>query len=545
MKKWQLLTVSILGLGLLGGCGSQKTRGNQESQGLEQKIAVSVPTELVTLDTTQTTDKNTFTIAQHLFEGLYRLDENSVPIPGLAKEAAEISQDGLTYTFKLRADAKWSNGDKITAGDFVYAWQKLVDPKTAAPNAYLLDSVKNSQEIRVGDKPVTDLGVTAIGEEEFQVQLIYPKQSFLTLISIAWLAPQNQAFVEAQGENYASDSDHLLFSGPFVINDWEQGSDTWTLKPNDAYYDRQEVKLTEISGTTIKEENTGIDLFNTGELDLTKLSGTFVAEYADDPSFVSHADIANTFLDFNKKPGTPLANENLRRAIALSIDKESLTKHALNDGAKPLNGLIPEKLFINPTNQEDFRAYSGDYLVYNKEAGKAAWALAQKDLGEEIELPLLVSDDDSGKKISEYIQNQLQENLPGLKITITPQPRTNVNQSRRDKDYQLSISSWMAGDNDLGMYFILYETDSAYNYGSFSNSSYDKLAVSAKTTNANDVTKQFTDYQAAEKILLEEGVAQVPLFQSASNYLINPKITGIEYPSYGNYFYLRNAQLTD
>lgn len=545
MKKWQLILVSLLGIGLLGGCGSQGAKKSKGSQELEQKIAISVPAELVTLDTTQTTDKNTFTIAQHLFEGLYRLDENSIPIPGLAKEAAEISQDGLTYTFKLRADAKWSNGEKITAADFVYAWQKLVDPKTAAPNAYLLDSVKNSQEIRVGEKPVTDLGVTAIGEDEFQVQLIYPKQSFLTLISIAWLAPQNQAFVEAQGENYAIDSDHLLFSGPFVISDWEQGSDTWTLKPNEAYYDRQEVKLTEISGTTIKEENTGIDLFNTGELDLTKLSGTFVAEYAESSSFISHADIANTFLDFNQKPGTPLANENLRRAIALSIDKESLTKHALNDGATPLNGLIPEKLFINPTNQEDFRAYSGDYLVYNKEAGQAAWKLAQKELGETIELPLLVSDDDSGKKISEYIQNQLQENLPGLEITITPQPRTSVNQARRDKDYQLSISSWIAGDNDLGMYFILYETDSAYNYGGFSNSSYDKLAVSAKTTNANDVTQQFADYQAAEKILLEEEVAQVPLFQSASNYLINTKITGIEYPSYGNYFYLRNAQLTD
>ncbi len=543
VKKWGLV-ISLLGVVTLAACGNQEESTGSSSKGVEkveQAIAISLPAELVTLDTTQTTDKNTFTIAQHLFEGLYRLDDKSVPVPGLAKEEAQISEDGLTYTFKLREDAKWSNGDPITADDFVFAWKRLVDPASGAPNAYLLDNVKNSKEIRLGEKDVDEIGISAPAKDEFKVELINPQASFLTLISIVWLAPQQEAYVTEQGDDYASDGDHLLASGPFTITDWELGGDTWTLKPNPEYYDKEQVKLQEIKGTTVKEENTGINLFSAGDLDLTRISGAYVAENANDEAFISHSDISNFFLDFNKKEGTPLANVNLRKAIAYAIDKEPLTASTLNDGAKPLNGLVPENLFVNQETQTDFRKYSGEYATFDQEKAKKFWKEAQKEVGDKVELKFLVSDDDNGKKVSEYVQSQIEETLEGVKITITPQPKNNVNQSRRDKDYELSFSGWNAGDNNLGMFFILYETDSAYNYGSYSNPEYDKLAVAAKTTNANDVDKQFADYKAAEKILLEEDAAQVPLYQSASNYLINPKIKDVAYPTYGNYFGLRNA----
>lgn len=542
LKKWGLV-ISLLGVVTLAACGNKEEKTSSSSKGtekVEQAIAISLPAELVTLDTTQTTDKNTFTIAQHLFEGLYRLDDKSVPVPGLAEEAV-ISKDGLTYTFKLRDDAKWSNGDPITAEDFVFAWKRLVDPASGAPNAYLLDNVKNSKEIRLGEKAVAEIGISAPAKDEVKVELINPQASFLTLISIVWLAPQQEAYVTEQGDKYASDGEHILYSGPFTITDWELGSDTWTLKPNSEYYDKDQVKLQEVKGTTVKEENTGINLFSAGDLDLTRISGAYVAENANDEAFVSHSDISNFFLDFNKKEGTPLANVNLRKAIAYAIDKEPLTASTLNDGAKPLNGLVPENLYVNQETQTDFRKYSGDYATFDQEKAKKFWKEAQKEVGDKVELKFLVSDDDNGKKVSEYIQSQIEETLEGVKITITPQPKNNVNQSRRDKDYELSFSGWNAGDNNLGMFFILYETDSAYNYGSYSNPEYDKLAVAAKTTNANDVDKQFADYKAAEKILLEDDAAQVPLYQSASNYLINPKIKDVAYPTYGNYFGLRNA----
>ena len=541
MKKLVSLGFTAGLLLLLGGCYSASSSSSSTiSEAKKQEIAISLPTQLSTLDTTQTTDKNTFTIAQQIFEGLYRFDDDSNPVPGLAKSVA-ISDDGKTYTFQLRDNLKWSNGTVLTAADFVFAWKRLVDPATQGPNAYLLDSVVNSYDVRTAAKPVGELGISAPDDQTFVVKLAQAQPSFLSVVSIAWLAPQNEAYVTEQGDDYGKTSENLIYSGPFALEDWNQTGDDWTLVKNKNYYDAKEVKLATVHGSAVKEENTGINLYQSGELDLTRISGQYVQQYSSEKGFVSHNDVANYFLDFNKKAGTALANVHLRKAIALAIDKTSLANDVLNDGSKALNGLIPANLYANPDTKEDFRNYSGSYNTYDLTEAKKEWQQAQADLGDSVKVDLLVSDDDNGKKISEYIQSQLQDNLSGLTITITPQPKNNVNQSRRDKNYELSLSGWIAGSSDLDSYFNLYKTGSAYNYGAYDNDEYTTLVEKARTTDANDPDKQFADYKQAEAILLEKDAAQVPLYQSASNYLINPKIKGIAYHLYGDYFNLRGA----
>lgn len=532
---------------LLAACGGTKEAAEKVDSGnlaAEQKISISSPAPISTLDTTQTTDKNTFTMAQHLFEGLYRFDDDSATVSALAKDV-KISDDGRKYHFTLREGIKWSNGEPITAQDFVYSWKKLVTPATIGPNAYLLDSVKNSFEIRNGEKSVDELGISAPNDKEFIVELKQAQPSFLAVVSIAWLAPQNQKFVEAQGKDYALDSEHLLYSGPFTLANWDATSDTWTLKKNPEYYDADQVKLEEVAVSTIKEDNTGINLYQANELDLVRINGQYVQQYQEDPGYVSHPDVANYFLDFNKKEGTPLANVHLRKAIGQAIDKEALTQSVLNDGSKPLNGLIPSKLYANPETDEDFRAYSGEYLKNDVKKAQAEWTKAQADVGKKVKLSLLAADTDQGKRIAEYVQSQLQENLPGLEITISSQPSNNVNQSRREKNYELSLSGWIAGSSELDSYFNLYAGESSYNYGNYHNAKYDQLVEDARTINANNPEKQFAEYKEAEDILLNQDAAQVPLYQSASNYLINPKLKGISYHLYGDYFHLRNAYLTE
>ncbi|MFG5435083.1 peptide ABC transporter substrate-binding protein [Enterococcus faecalis] len=532
---------------LLAACGGTKEAAEKVDSGnlaAEQKISISSPAPISTLDTTQTTDKNTFTMAQHLFEGLYRFDDDSATVPALAKDV-KISDDGRKYHFTLREGIKWSNGEPITAQDFVYSWKKLVTPATIGPNAYLLDSVKNSFEIRNGEKSVDELGISAPNDKEFIVELKQAQPSFLAVVSIAWLAPQNQKFVEAQGKDYALDSEHLLYSGPFTLANWDATSDNWTLKKNPEYYDADQVKLEEVAVSTIKEDNTGINLYQANELDLVRINGQYVQQYQEDPGYVSHPDVANYFLDFNKKEGTPLANVHLRKAIGQAIDKEALTQSVLNDGSKPLNGLIPSKLYANPETDEDFRAYSGEYLKNDVKKAQAEWTKAQADVGKKVKLSLLAADTDQGKRIAEYVQSQLQENLPGLEITISSQPSNNVNQSRREKNYELSLSGWIAGSSELDSYFNLYAGESSYNYGNYHNAKYDQLVEDARTINANNPEKQFAEYKEAEDILLNQDAAQVPLYQSASNYLINPKLKGISYHLYGDYFHLRNAYLTE
>ena len=539
MKKG-LVVVGILSF-LLAGCSTTGSSA-KETDPEVQEISVSLPAELTTLDTTQTTDKVTFTVIQHLFEGLYRFDEKSQPVPGLAEEAV-ISEDGKTYTFKLKEEAKWSDGQQVQAADFAYAWKKLVDPKTMGPNAYLLDNVVNSQDIREGKADIATIGLETPDEKTFVVHLEQPQPSFLSVVSIGWLAPQRQSYVEEKGMAYGKTSEDLLYTGPFILKDWQQTGAEWTLAKNPEYYDQAVVKLDKIKGSTIKEENTGIQLFESGELDLQKISGLYVQQYQNNDSLVTQKDIANYFLDFNKQANKPLANVHLRKAIALAIDKESLVNDVLNDGASVLNGLIPSGLYANPNTNEDFRTYSGDYNEYDSNKAQAEWSQAQSAIGDKIELTLLVTDDDHGQKIGEYLQNQLQDHLPGLTITINKQPRTNLNQSRADGQYELSISGWIAGSSDLDSYFNLYKKGSSYNYGGYVNEDYTALTENARTVDANDPDKVFEDYKSAESILLAEDAAQVPLYQSASNYMIRSTIKDIQFPAYGAYFYFRTASV--
>ncbi|MFD2391724.1 peptide ABC transporter substrate-binding protein [Enterococcus gallinarum] len=539
MKK-SLVVVGILSF-LLAGCSTTGSSA-KETDPEVQEISVSLPAELTTLDTTQTTDKVTFTVIQHLFEGLYRFDEKSQPVPGLAEEAV-ISEDGKTYTFKLKEEAKWSDGQQVQAADFAYAWKKLVDPETMGPNAYLLDNVINSQDIREGNADIATIGLETPDEKTFVVHLEQPQPSFLSVVSIGWLAPQRQSYVEEKGTAYGKTSEDLLYTGPFILKDWQQTGAEWTLAKNPEYYDQAVVKLDKINGSTIKEENTGIQLFESGELDLQKISGLYVQQYQNNDSLVTQKDIANYFLDFNKQANKSLANVHLRKAIALAIDKESLVNDVLNDGASVLNGLIPSGLYANPNTNEDFRTYSGDYNEYDSSKAQAEWSQAQSAIGDKIELTLLVTDDDHGQKIGEYLQNQLQDHLPGLTITINKQPRTNLNQSRADGQYELSISGWIAGSSDLDSYFNLYKKGSSYNYGGYVNEDYTALTENARTVDANDPDKVFEDYKAAESILLAEDAAQVPLYQSASNYLIKTTIKDIQFPAYGAYFYFRTASV--
>ncbi|MBO0448776.1 peptide ABC transporter substrate-binding protein [Enterococcus sp. MJM12] len=546
VKKSILVVTGILAAVTLAGCktggAAKESAGLTAKQAIKQEISVSLPAPLSTLDTTQTTDKITFTVVQHLFEGLYRFDDKSQPVPALA-EKVDISPDGKTYTFTLREDAKWSNGEKVTANDFLFAWKRLVNPKTMGPNAYLLDNVVNSQAIREGKKAIDEIGLAAPDEKTFEVKLTQAQPSFLSVVSIGWLAPQNEKFVTDKKDEYGRTSEDLLYTGPFALKDWKQTGDEWTLVKNDDYYDKKAVKLSEVHGSTIKEENTGIQLVDSGELDLQRISGQYVEQFKNDPRLVTEKDVANQFLDFNKKANKALGNVHVRKAIAQAINKEQLAKNVLNDGATPLNGLIPTGLYKNPQTKEDFRKFSGDYNTYDVKAAKSEWSKAKAVIGDSLTLKLLVTDDDNGEKVGEYLQSQLQETLSGLKIVINKQPKVNLNQSRTDGNYELSVSGWIAGSSELDSYFNLYKTGSSYNYGGYANKTYTDLVEKARTTDANDPNAFFKDYQEAEKVLLADDAAQVPLYQSASNYLINEKVKGIVFHAYGDYFNLRTASV--
>ena len=226
----------------LAACG----KSSNDSASGKQVLNWSEKSELPTMDLSKATDHVSFDQLNNAMEGLYRLGKNSKVEPGVAKKTT-VSDDGMTYTFELRKDAKWSNGDNVTAKDFVYSWQRTVDPKTASQYAFLFDGIENAKAITDGEKPVTELGVKAEGDHKLVVKLEKTVPYFKLLMGFPAFFPQNQKVVEKYGDKYGTNSKAMVYNGPFKLEGWTGSNLKWTLAKNDKYWDKKKVKLDAIN----------------------------------------------------------------------------------------------------------------------------------------------------------------------------------------------------------------------------------------------------------------------------------------------------------
>lgn len=551
MKKWKLGLSLVITASILAACGGSNgkdTAATKESDinksaNVAQVLRASVPAEITTLDTTKATDRNTFTVIEQIFEGLYRFNGDNELELALAKEPAKVSDDGLTYTFKLKEDAKWSNGEPVTANDFVYAWSKIVNPASAAPNAYLFANIKNAKAITAGEKELAELGVKATSDYELEVNLELPQPSFLSLVAIGWFYPQNQKFVEEQGEAYAMDTSKILYNGPFTLTDWKDGATNWSYEKNTSYHDQKNVSLDKVDISVVKETSTGVQLYEANELDVTTLVGDYAKENEDNPDLVRKQELALQYLSYNTVEGSPLANTHLRKALSLAIDRSAITDNIVANGSDPLGGLIPTKLAKNPESGEDFRKENGSFLDYDLKEAKKEWDLAKKDVGEQLELELVTSDDAMEKKLGEYIQSTISENLKGITIKIRSVPKNVALEERRAGNFDLATAGWIAGDIDPTGFFVLFETDGAYNYGKYKNDKFQQLITDSKTIDANNPEKRYEKFLAAEKILFEDAAFE-PLYQRTTNYLQRSTVKGLESHLLGSDFTFRNVTIS-
>ena len=241
MKKiWVLLGTAAIALSACSSSSSETSQGEtaQTSDGValaaDQEITLSTNNELATADSTLMQDIQTTTAGNQYFEGLFRLDEQNKAQPAGVNDY-EVSDDGLTYTFNLRENAKWSNGDPVTANDYVYAWKKMVDPEYEAPYAYMCASIVNGEDITNGNLDVEELGVEAASDYQFVVNLTVPVSYFPEMLTNPYFFPQNQNFVENQGDTYGTTSENTVYNGPFELANWQGGSKEWDYIPNEDY----------------------------------------------------------------------------------------------------------------------------------------------------------------------------------------------------------------------------------------------------------------------------------------------------------------------
>ncbi|PGU10968.1 peptide ABC transporter substrate-binding protein [Bacillus cereus] len=543
MKKFTAVVVPVLAMSMAltacSGSGGEKKTTTTSSGGEDKKSDIKYAAkqvlnrtenqEIPTMDTSKSTDTLGAQILGNTMEGLYRLDKDNKPIPAAA-ESSTKSEDGKKYTFKLRKDAKWSNGDPVTAKDFVFAWQRLLDKNTAAEYAFIAYYIKNAEAINKGEKPVTELGAKAVDDYTLEVELEKPVPYFLNLLAFPSYYPLNEKFVKEKGDKYGLEADTTVYNGPFVMASWkhEQG---WQLKKNDKYWDNKTVKLEEINYSVVKEVATKVNLYDTGSIDFTLLSGEFVDKYkSNKDEYGEYSEASTFFLRLNQKRNgqdTPLKSKKLREAIALSVDKKGLANVILNNGSKATDQLVPKGLATGPDGK-DYQDTFKNGLKYDPKKGAAAWEAAKKELGkDQVTIELLSYDDGTAKKIADYVKDQIEKNLKGVTINTKIQPFKQKLKLETAQDYEISYAGWSPDYADPMTFIDMFESKSPYNQMSYSNAKYDDMVEKAGNELMGDAKKRWETLGKAEKLFLEEDAGLVPLYQTGRAYVMKPNVKGI------------------
>ena len=534
-KKVSLFLVMILALStFLAACSgddSTSSKGGGSTEGVEQVLNVVESSEIPSMDTTLATDAVSFNVMNNVMEGLYRLGENDEVTDGVAEGEPEVSEDGKTYTFKLRKDAKWSNGDPVTAHDFVYAWQKAVNPDTGAQYAYMMYVVENGQEINSGKKKPSELGVKAIDDNTLEVKLANAVPYFKSLLSFGTFMPQNQKFVEEQGDKYGLEADTTIYNGPFTLSEWKH-EESFKLSKNKEYWDKDTVKLETVNFKIVKDTNTAVNLYETGKIDRVGLSAEHVDNFKDSEEFLTEPDSSVFYLEFNQE-NEILANTKIRKALTMAFDKEAYVDTILNNGSSAAYYIVP-KQFYTTQDGKDFRDVNGDMLKTNKDEAAKLWAEGLKELGKDkIELELLNYDSDAAKKTGEYLKEQMESVLEGFTLTISQQPFQNKLDLQAKGDFDISFSGWGPDYQDPMTFLDMFTTGNGNNHGKFSNAKYDKLIKDANTTLLDDLKARDAAMADAEKLLIEEEAVIAPIYQRGGAYLMKDKVKGLLTHSFG------------
>lgn len=522
------LSASLLLLLVLTACSGEeedKTTDKEDTNDETEKVLkLSAPGEIPGLNPTMADNDFSFNVINQVFEGLYRLDKEGKPQLAMAASEPEVSDDNSVYTFKIREDAAWSDGSPVTAGDFEYAWKKAVNPDTgAAYGPQFEEIVKGASEILKSKKPVDELGVEALDERTLKVTLEEPVPYFKELLTTAIFFPQPKEFIEEQGDQYATESEHTLYNGPFVLEDWNGTGNTWTYVKNDQYWDKDAVNVDKLKVNVVKETQTAVDLYNDDQLDCVGLTGDFVDQYASDDEYHTFLTGGSRFLKMNQgKDGetTDLANLHIRKALNMALDREGIVNEILNNGSEVLYGTVPQGISVNPETGVDFREENGDLTYYAVDEAKEHWKQGLAELNEdEIEFELTTSDSGASVTMAENLKYQWESNLPELTITIKNVPPEQSVDANVNQKYELILTGWSGDYQDPMTYLNLFITDSPGNHTGYSDEKYDQLVLDSKSSLADKPMKRWSALQEAERLLIEESAVLVPLYQTGTAFM--------------------------
>ncbi|MBS4537002.1 peptide ABC transporter substrate-binding protein, partial [Clostridium sp. D2Q-11] len=355
--------------------GQSSEDSGEEKLAEEQVLRVNWQSEPPSLDPQLTQDHTSSNILNDALEGIIRLDEDGVPKQGSGMaESWEESEDGTKITFKLR-DAKWSDGEPVTANDFEFTWKRALNPDTASTYAFMAYGIKNGEAYNTGEITNADeVGVKAIDDKTLEVTLERPDPTFISKLQNSTLFPIREDLVEKWGDKYGSEVDYMVFNGPFVITEWEHESQL-NMEKNPDYWNVENVKLDRIEGIMVRDSNTRMNLYETGELDIVEVPDQYLEQYKD--KLNTYPEASTFYYTFNVE-NEFFSNQKIRNAFAMAVDRIKI-QEARTQGIQP-----PAWAFVPPgmpgPEGKTFREANGELI---KDVGNGTTTEEVKSLFEE------------------------------------------------------------------------------------------------------------------------------------------------------------------
>jgi oligopeptide transport system substrate-binding protein len=476
-------------------------------------------TEPQTLDPGIMTGVPESRLAYQLFEGLTNHNpEDLSPEPGVA-ESWELSEDGLTWTFYLRKNAKWSDGTPITAETFKYSWLRALSPETASQYAQFLWDIENAEQYTSGEITDTSLvGIEVVNDYELKVRLKTPVGYFLHLTCFSTFYPVPQHIIEKYGNEQWYKKENIVSNGAFIVKEWIP-QNRMELVPNPQYWDREKVKLDKIIVYPYEDGNTSLEMYLNGELDwTTTVPVQRMDEMKDKDDFHNSPYLGTYYYRFNVLRA-PFDDVRVRKALAMTIDRNRIVRYITKAGEKPAYSFVPPTIPGWTYRSE---------LKEDIEEAKRLLAEAGYPNGEGFpKMTLLYNTSDRHKPIAEAIVQMWKENL-GIDMAIENQEWQVYLDLVHNLDYDIARAGWIGDYVDPNTFSDMMTTDNGNNNTGWSNERYDELVLKLGKYET-DPEQRYKYFEEAEAILMEE-LPIIPIYSYMIQWMLNPQVEGI----YGN-----------
>ncbi|MCL2834261.1 MAG: peptide ABC transporter substrate-binding protein [Treponema sp.] len=523
--KITIFMILMAALVLAAGCQKKSTANAAAPAAKVNKISLYTEREYRSLNQLTGSDQNVFEVLGNISEGLYRTDQNNQAIPGLAT-SYDMSANGLVYTFHLRSGLKWSNGDPLTAKDFVYSCLKLAGNPDNSYAFIVTDYVVNAMEYQQGKVTADQVGLKATDDLTFQVTLKAPTAYFILLTTMPMYFPLNEKFVESKGDAYANTAADILYCGPFMITEFDLATGVKLVK-NPDYWDAANVKLDAVEFHVIKDQSAALNAYEAHEIDRVNLDAQNIPAYKNNPELTTYSDFRNNYLQFNST--NPDMNLNIRKALSFAVDRNLLVSTIIANGSVAAGGVVSQG--VSGDGQKTFRQLNGDVSAFDAAKAKQYWDAGVAQLGGKApQLTMLCMDDSMTRDLATFIQDQFRKNL-GIEVAISPSTQSARNSvMQTDPTYDLAISAWGADYDDAMTYLDLWTAGTGYR-GNYNNSDYNAMITAAKAE--PDSAKRLTIMLNAEKKLVQDDMVVTGIYDRGFTSLNRANVKGLVYHPVG------------